>query len=55
MLFTHLSFERFTRILAPAIANRERGSLRERVEGVWLALGGRARALKRLAGFSLPW
>ncbi len=37
-----LFFERFTRILAPAIANRERGSLRDRVEGVWLALGGPA-------------
>src|SRR2546429_7034131 len=34
--------ERFTRILAPAIANRSRGSLRDRVEGVWLALGGPA-------------
>src|SRR5688572_27379078 len=32
----------FTRMLAPAVANRERGSLRERVEGVWLALGGPA-------------
>ena len=32
----------FTGILAPAIANRGRGSLRERVEGVWLALGGPA-------------
>ena len=32
----------FTRILAPAIANRARGSLRERVEGVWLALAGPA-------------
>ncbi|HYN11611.1 MAG TPA: 3'-5' exonuclease, partial [Burkholderiales bacterium] len=32
----------FTRILAPAIANRSRGSLRERVEGVWLALAGPA-------------
>ena len=37
-----LFLERFTRILAPAIANRSRGSLRERVEGVWLALGGPA-------------
>jgi len=37
-----LFLERFTRILAPAIANRERGSLRDRVEGVWLALGGPA-------------
>jgi ATP-dependent helicase/nuclease subunit A len=32
----------FTSILAPAIANRSRGSLRDRVEGVWLALGGPA-------------
>jgi ATP-dependent helicase/nuclease subunit A len=32
----------FTRVLAPAVANRERGTLRERVEGVWLALGGPA-------------
>ena len=37
-----LFLERFTRILAPAIANRSRGSLRDRVEGVWLALGGPA-------------
>lgn len=37
-----LFLERFTRILAPAIENRERGSLRDRVEGVWLALGGPA-------------
>jgi ATP-dependent exoDNAse (exonuclease V) beta subunit len=34
--------ERFRTILAPAIANRGRGSLRDRVEGVWLALGGPA-------------
>jgi ATP-dependent exoDNAse (exonuclease V) beta subunit len=34
--------ERFRAILGPAIANRGRGSLRERVEGVWLALGGPA-------------
>ena len=32
----------FTRILAPAVANRDRGSLRDRVEGAWLALGGPA-------------
>ena len=32
----------FTSILAPAIAERSRGSLRDRVEGVWLALGGPA-------------
>ena len=32
----------FTSILAPAIANRSRGSLRDRVEGVWLALAGPA-------------
>jgi ATP-dependent helicase/nuclease subunit A len=31
-----------TRVLAPAVSNRERGSLRDRVEGVWLALGGPA-------------
>jgi ATP-dependent helicase/nuclease subunit A len=38
----HPKLERFRRILAPAIASRGRGSLRERVEGVWLALGGPA-------------
>ncbi len=38
----NLFLEPFTRVLAPAIANRERGSLRSRVEGVWLALGGPA-------------
>jgi ATP-dependent helicase/nuclease subunit A len=38
----NLFLERFTRVLAPAIANRERGTLRDRVEGVWLALGGPA-------------
>jgi len=32
----------FTGILAPALANRSRASLRETVEGVWLALGGPA-------------
>jgi ATP-dependent exoDNAse (exonuclease V) beta subunit len=32
----------FTSVVAPAIANRSRGSLRDRVEGVWLALGGPA-------------
>ncbi len=32
----------FSRILAPAVANRDRGSLRDRVEGAWLALGGPA-------------
>src|SRR5688500_5899335 len=37
-----LFLQDFTRILAPAIANRARGSLRERVEGVWLALAGPA-------------
>jgi ATP-dependent helicase/nuclease subunit A len=37
-----LFLEPFTRILAPAIANRSRGTLRDRVEGVWLALGGPA-------------
>ena len=33
---------RFRRALAPAIADRLRGTLRDRVEGVWLALGGPA-------------
>jgi ATP-dependent exoDNAse (exonuclease V) beta subunit len=33
---------RFRSILGQAIANRGRGSLRSRVEGVWLALGGPA-------------
>src|SRR5438132_4447521 len=37
-----LFLSHFTAILAPAVANRDRGSLRERVEGVWLALGGPA-------------
>ena len=37
-----LFLSHFTSILAPAVANRARGSLRERVEGVWLALGGPA-------------
>ena len=38
----HPQLERFRRILGEAIASRGRGSLRERVEGVWLALGGPA-------------
>jgi ATP-dependent exoDNAse (exonuclease V) beta subunit len=37
-----LFLSHFTAILAPAVANRDRGTLRERVEGVWLALGGPA-------------
>ena len=36
------SLEAFRDILAPALAERERGTLRDRVEGVWLALGGPA-------------
>ena len=32
----------FRSVLAPALAARGRGSLRDRVEGVWLALGGPA-------------
>jgi ATP-dependent exoDNAse (exonuclease V) beta subunit len=32
----------FCAVLAPALANRLRGTLRDRVEGVWLALGGPA-------------
>ncbi len=38
----HPRLERFRRVLAPALANRARGTLRDRVEGVWLALGGPA-------------
>ncbi len=33
---------RFVRVLKPALDNRLRGTLRDRVEGVWLALGGPA-------------
>jgi ATP-dependent helicase/nuclease subunit A len=36
------SLKGFRTVLAPALANRSRGTLRERVEGVWLALGGPA-------------
>jgi ATP-dependent exoDNAse (exonuclease V) beta subunit len=36
------ALDRFRSVLAPAIANRLRGGLRERVEGAWLALGGPA-------------
>ena len=34
--------ERFRSVLDPALKNRLRGTLRDRVEGVWLALGGPA-------------
>jgi ATP-dependent exoDNAse (exonuclease V) beta subunit len=34
--------ERFRTVLGPALANRLRGTLRDRVEGAWLALGGPA-------------
>jgi ATP-dependent exoDNAse (exonuclease V) beta subunit len=34
--------EKFRSVLGPAIANRSRGTLRDLVEGVWLALGGPA-------------
>src|SRR5437763_797332 len=37
-----LFLSHFTTTLAPAIANRARGSLRETVEGLWLALAGPA-------------
>jgi ATP-dependent exoDNAse (exonuclease V) beta subunit len=36
------SLERFRAVLKPALENRLRGTLRDRVEGVWLALGGPA-------------
>ena len=36
------SLERFRAVLAPALTGRLRGTLRDRVEGVWLALGGPA-------------
>jgi ATP-dependent exoDNAse (exonuclease V) beta subunit len=35
---------RIREVLAPALADRMRGTLRDRVEGVWLALGGPAGA-----------
>ena len=42
-LIQHIpALDRFRTVLAPAIANRMRGTLRARVEGVWLALGGPA-------------
>ncbi len=37
-----LFLERFARALAPALEHRLRGTLRDRVEGAWLALGGPA-------------
>ena len=36
------ALDRFRHVLAPAIAGRLRGGLRDRVEGAWLALGGPA-------------
>ncbi|MFY9317673.1 MAG: UvrD-helicase domain-containing protein [Burkholderiales bacterium] len=36
------SLERFRAVIGPALANRQRGSLRGRVEAAWLALGGPA-------------
>jgi ATP-dependent exoDNAse (exonuclease V) beta subunit len=36
------ALERLRAIFAPALAHRLRGTLRDRVEGVWLALGGPA-------------
>jgi len=36
------ALERLRAVLAPAIAERQRGGLRDRVEGAWLALGGPA-------------
>ncbi|MDA8108476.1 MAG: UvrD-helicase domain-containing protein [Betaproteobacteria bacterium] len=37
-----LRLARIVAVLAPALENRLRGTLRDRVEGVWLALGGPA-------------
>ncbi len=36
------SLERFCNVLRPALEDRLRGTLRDRVEGVWLSLGGPA-------------
>jgi ATP-dependent exoDNAse (exonuclease V) beta subunit len=36
------ALDRFRSVLAPALANRLRGTLRDRVESAWLALGGPA-------------
>jgi ATP-dependent exoDNAse (exonuclease V) beta subunit len=38
----HPRFAALRKVLAPALENRLRGTLRDRVEGVWLALGGPA-------------
>jgi len=38
----NLFLANFRSVLAPALAERGRGNLRDRVEGVWLALGGPA-------------
>jgi ATP-dependent exoDNAse (exonuclease V) beta subunit len=38
----HPRLARVRKVLAPALANRLRGTLRDRVEGVWLTLGGPA-------------
>jgi ATP-dependent exoDNAse (exonuclease V) beta subunit len=38
----HPELERFRRVMGFALAERGRGSLRDRVEGAWLALGGPA-------------
>jgi ATP-dependent helicase/nuclease subunit A len=39
---THRRLAHLREIIAPALANRQRGTLRDCVEGVWLALGGPA-------------
>jgi len=39
---SHPKLERFCSVLRPALENRLRGTLRDRVEGTWLALGGPA-------------
>jgi ATP-dependent exoDNAse (exonuclease V) beta subunit len=42
LMQAHPRLERICAVLRPAIEDRMRGTLRDRVEGVWLALGGPA-------------
>jgi len=41
-LQSHPKLSRFRAVIGPALANRQRGTLRGRVEAAWLALGGPA-------------